>query len=596
MNVKRFSLPAASWLLILSFLVGCSTPLVTPEATNPSPSATATAALSTSTQPPPKKEVLPPSPTPEPTSLPPEHRIAIRTVDGVGEFYDRISGEKFIPRGNNYIRVASQLGYSGETIFYHSTFNTDLYDAVEAETALTRMQEAGYNVVRIFVTGACRDYCLGDPAGGLRDGYIANLVDFLNRSKNHGIYIIITLDGEPASQYYIDLLDTTWSNDFQGANKSYLTGGGLLVAKVFWQDFIDELVSQKAPLDAILAYELRNELFYETNATPLIYSTGVYKTVNGKSYDMASADDRQKMMDENLIYWIDQVRNTILDRDPTSLVTVGFFVPQAPNPTRIGDPRLIETSPVIWQSSLDFIDLHPYPGFSFSLSQYVENFGMQGMQVKPIIIGEFGAVRSSYSSEDKAARALQDWQYESCQYGFDGWLLWTYDMPDQVFYNALSGEAQIDQALAPLNWPDPCQPGSFTYKERNLALGAHTEASLALPNQPSFGAVDGTIDMWWGAGAPAPQWILIDLGSPQTIGKFRLAITQSPPGETIHQIWVGSEIDNLYLLHTFEGYTIFGQVLEFTPETPLENIRYVRVNTRQSPSWVGWEEIEVLAP
>jgi hypothetical protein len=596
MNAKRFYLSAASWLLLFSILVGCSSPSSIPVTTNTSTSSPATLPLPTSTQPPPATEGPSPSETPEPTPIPPEHRIAIRTVDGVGEFYDRNSGEKFVPRGNNYIRVATQQGYSGESIFYHSTFNTDQYNADEVDMALTRMHAEGYNVVRVFITGACKDYCMGDSSAGLRDGYIANVVDFLHKAKSYGIYVIITLDGEPGSPYYIRLLDTTWSEDFQGSNKSFLTGGGLLVARVFWQDFIDKLLSQGAPLDAILAYELRNELFYEANATPLSYQSGVFKTVNGKTYDLASSEDRQNMMDENVLYWIDQVRIAIMERDPTALVTVGFFVPQTPVPTRIGDPRLVETRPVIWQSSLDFIDLHPYPGFSFSLSQYVENFGMQGMQEKPIIIGEFGAIRSSYSSEDMAAGALQDWQSESCQYGFDGWLLWTYDMPDQVFYNALSGEGQIDQALAPANRPDPCLPGSFTFTEHNLALKAHTEASRALPDQPASGAVDGTIDMWWGAGAFAPQWILIDLGSPQTVGKIHLAITQSPPGETIHQIWVGSEIDNLYLLHTFEGYTVFGQVLEFAPESPLDNIRYVRVNTRQSPSWVGWEEIEVLAP
>jgi hypothetical protein len=596
MKYKRFSLTTVGSMVILSILVGCSAPAATPTVSDLATSIPPTLAPPTLAQSPTANETTIPSATPEPTPLPPEHRITIRTVDGIGEFYDQLSGEKFIPRGNNYIRVAPQQGYSGETFTYHSTFNTDQYNPAEVEAALSNMQAAGYNVVRVFITGACKDYCLGDPGGGLRQGYITNLVDFLQKAKSHDIYVILTLDGEPGSPYYIRLLDTTWSNDFQGTNKSYLTGGGFLVAKVFWQDFIGELIGQNAPLDAILAYELRNELFFEDNATPLSYSSGVFKTANGKTYDMSSVEDRQRMMDENLLLWVDQVRSAILERDPTALVTVGFFVPQKPNPTRIGDPRLIETSPVIWQSSLDFIDLHPYPGFSFSLSQYVENFGMAGMEEKPIIIGEFGAVRSSYSSEAKAARALQDWQAESCQYGFDGWLLWTYDMPDQIFYNALSGEAQIDQALAPVNRPDPCQPGSFTFTERNLALGAHTEASRALPDQPSSGAVDGTIDLWWGAGAFAPQWILIDLGSAQTIGKIRLAITQSPPGETIHQIWVGSSIDNLYPLHTFEGYTVFGQVLEFTPETPLENIRYVRVNTRQSPSWVGWEEIEVLAP
>jgi hypothetical protein len=303
------------------------------------------------------------------------------------------------------------------------------------------------------------------------------------------------------------------------------------------------------------------------------------------------------MMDNNLLLWIDEIRSAILDRDPTALVTVGFFVPQGPNPARQGDPRLIETRPVIWDSSLDFIDLHPYPGFGFSLAKYVENFGMTGMQAKPIIIGEFGAARSSYSSTALTARALHDWQVESCKYGFDGWLLWTWDTDEQSdFYNGLMGAGEINQSLAPIHRPDPCQAGTFDFFEYNLALGASVEASRSLPNQPPSGAVDGSNDRWWGAGDFAPQWILIDLGTAQSIGTIRLSITQSPAGETLHQVWVGETIESMYVLHTFEGHTVDGQVLEFKPGSPVENIRYIRINTRQSPSWIGWKEIEVLAP
>ena len=592
MRRKKFTQLMIGLTVILSFLVGCDVPAVTPIA-----SFTPTLALPTLTELPTATATAVPTVTVTPTPIPPEHRIAIRTVNGTGEFYDRLSGDKFIPRGNNYIRLASQQSISGGTIFYHSTFNTNLYNPTQVDSTLSKMQEEGYNVVRVFMQGSCKDYCLGDPAGGLLDGYIANVADFLQKAKSHGIYVILTIDGEPGTSYYFKLLDTTWSEDFSGTNKNILTGGGILLGKEFWQDLIEKLLSQNAPLDAIFAYELRNELFFENNVPPLSFTSGTVSTANGKTYDMASAEDRQRMMDENLLYWIDQIRSAILERDPSALVTVGFFVPQRPNPTRLGDTRLIETRPVIWESSLDFIDLHPYPGFGFSLPQYVENFGVTGMEEKPIIIGEFGAARSSYPSEAMTARVLHDWQVESCQYGFDGWLLWTWDTDEQTdFYNGLTGMGQIDQVLAPANRPDPCQAGTFDFFEYNLALGMPAEASRSLPYQPPSRAVDGTTSQWWGAGDFAPQWILIDLGTPQTIGTIRLVITQSPAGNTIHQVWVGPSIAELYLLHTFEGYTTDGQVLEFKPESPVENVRYLRVNTRQSPSWVGWQEIEVLAP
>jgi hypothetical protein len=541
----------------------------------------------------------PPTPdqsTSAPSAQPqPEHRIAVRLVDGVGEFYDRLTGERFVPRGSNYIRLANQQGFSGETFFYHSTFNVGLYDPARADEALGRMQAEGYNVVRVFLNGNCRSGCIGDPAGGLSDAYAANVVDFLRKARSHEVYVILTTDAEPATPHYIDLLDSTWSQDFGGTNASYLRGGGILVGQAFWKDLIEELLAQDAPMDAIFAYALRNELFFETNAAPLSLDSGTVSAANGRSYDMASAADRQAMMDENLVLWMDRIRAAILDVDPTALVTVGFFPPDAPNPWASA-PRFIRTSPAVWESSIDFVDFHPYPG-GYDLGRLVENFGMAGRQDKPIVMGEFGASRAAYASAASTARALHDWQVDSCRYGFDGWLLWTWDSSEQSdFYSGLSDQGQIDQALAPVNRPDPCQPGDFDFFEYNLALGASAAASRSLPDQPPSGAVDGSTRRWWGAGDFAPQWIQIDLGAPVAIGLVRLVITQSPAGETLHQVWVGPATDQIYLLHSFDGHTADTQVLEFEPEQPVENVRFVRVVTLRSPSWIGWQEIEVLAP
>jgi len=393
--------------------------------------------------------------TPIPTQPPPEHRIAIRVVDGVGELYDRLTGEKFVPRGNNYIRLADQQSTSGEAIFYHSTFNVGLYDPALAEEALRTMHMDGYNVVRVFLNGNCKDNCIGDNVKGLSDTYIANVTDFLNKAKSYDIFVLLTTDAEPATKYYIDLLDTTWSEDFAPPNNYHLRGGGVLVGKEFWQDLIEALLAQDAPIDTILAYELRNELFFRTDAPPLNHISGIVNTANGKRYDMALEEDKQRMMDENLVFWIDEIHAAILEQDPTALVTVGFFPPDSPNPWPIA-PRFIRTSPVIWESSIDFLDFHPYPG-GYSLDKLVENFGMTGMEEKPIIMGEYGANRSIYSSSALAAKALVNWQVDSCKYGFDGWLLWTWDIHDDPgFYFALEDDGRINLALAPANRPDPC--------------------------------------------------------------------------------------------------------------------------------------------
>jgi hypothetical protein len=580
MNGRRTIQTLAATVLSLAWLVGCLL-----QATPAKPTAKPTLRPATET----------PTETNSPTPLPPEHRIGIRVVDGKGEFYDRLNGAKFIPRGNNYIRLALQDSLSGGVITYHSTFNVGAYDPILAEESLQRMHAEGYNVVRVFLNGNCKNACIGEPAGGLSKTYLANVTDFLRKAKSENIFVILTIDGEPGTPDYINLLNTTWSESFGGTNANYLREGGILVARRFWQDLIDDLVAQQAPLDAILAYELRNELFFELDSPPFTPSAGIVETANGQTYDMASATDRQRMMDENLVVWIDQIRAAIVEHDPTALVTVGFFPPDAPNPWASA-PRFIRTYPAVWQSSIDFIDFHPYPG-GYSLDKLVENFGMSGLENKPIIMGEFGAARSTYATAAKTAQALHDWQVESCQYGFDGWLLWTWDTDEQAdFYNGLTDEGQIDQALAPINRPDACIPEDFPFFERNVALGKVVRASRSLFSNPASNAVDGTTEDWWGAGDFAPQWIEIDLGEAMTARLFRLVASQSPAGTTRHELWTGPSQDKMTLLHTFDGFTNDLQAFEFAPESPVENIRFIRVVTKSSPSWVSWREIEVISP
>lgn len=403
----------------------------------------------------------PATPSPTPSAIPSAtipvvtHRIGIRVVDGVGEFYDRETGLKFYPRGYNYIRVAAQDS-GADSIIYHSTFNEDLYDPAEVEENLRLLHADGYNVVRVFINHCTCDHSIHDDIERLSSAYIANMADFLEKAKANQIYVFLTTDGFPDG--YWEIQDSTWSADFPGMHATYLRAGGIRAESQFWSDLINGLRAQNAPLDAIFAYGLRNELFFDTTSPPLNMTSGIVETANGRSYDMSSEEQKQLMLEEGLVFWIDSVRASILEQDPTALVTVGFFVPQGPNSAREGDTRLVVTEPVFWDSQIDFVDVHPYQGFGLSLGQYVENFGMEGMQEKPVVMGEFYAAKSVYSSPASASQAVIDWQVESCSFGFDGWLFWTYDMlGDRDFFTGMDGNGEINDALAPLNRPDPCQ-------------------------------------------------------------------------------------------------------------------------------------------
>ena len=148
-----------------------------------------------------------------------------------------------------------------------------------------------------------------------------------------------------------------------------------------------------------------------------------------------------------------QQRAAILEVDPTALVTVSF--PAYVHPARPTYPEA-----AIWESTADFVDLHIYLGQGWTLDDYAAQFGIGEMREKPIIMGQFAALRQGFPSARSAAEAMQTWQAASCQYHFDGWVLWLRGSEEHTaLYNGLDNGGVINAALAPVNRPDPCASG-----------------------------------------------------------------------------------------------------------------------------------------
>jgi endo-1,4-beta-mannosidase len=392
----------------------------------------------------------------------PDHLIGIRVVKGVGEFYSRKTNRKFVPRGNNYIRLVLATE-DGKEELRHSTFDPGQYDHARSALALAQMAGYGYNVVRVFLNHAT----VTTPDGEISQPYLANLADFLELAAQHHVYVILTGDWLPRGKKYSDILETETSGNFESANLLRLSKAGVDAFEVFYKDLINGLRALNAHTEAIFSYELSNEHYFDNSGKPLSLQSGKVNTLNFKTYDMSSQADKDTMVEENLTYWIDSLRGTILYLDPTALVSVGFFRPYKPGP---GDPdqRLCVTAPAIWSSTADFIDLHiyklPQPGDPDKVMEpHINAFGMIGMKEKPIIMGEFGAERAFGLS--LGAQNLAAWQAQSCDFGFDGWLLWTWDLtqeedPGNKYLTALEGNGEVNAALAPAFRPDPCSPPS----------------------------------------------------------------------------------------------------------------------------------------
>jgi hypothetical protein len=127
----------------------------------------------------------------------------------------------------------------------------------------------------------------------------------------------------------------------------------------------------------------------------------------------------------------------------------------------------------------------------------------------------------------------------------------------------------------------------------NLAFRRPVTASTAF-EYPAENAVDGDPSTTWNSGRWPPAWIEIDLGRAVAVTEIRLTVAQSPVGVTEHRIW-GRAVDagELVLLGTLSGQTTDSQSLRLTSPGTWPAVRWLRVETTASPSWVAWREIEV---
>ena len=124
---------------------------------------------------------------------------------------------------------------------------------------------------------------------------------------------------------------------------------------------------------------------------------------------------------------------------------------------------------------------------------------------------------------------------------------------------------------------------------------------LTASSESSYGqlanAADGVVDNMWNSGGYPPAWIELDLGRNTRLTGIRLLPSQLPNvADTLHRVYGrkdGSRTE--VLLAELKGTTRDNTWIDVAFEQR-QHIRYVRVATLASPSWVAWREILVQGP
>ncbi|HEX6139104.1 MAG TPA: discoidin domain-containing protein, partial [Candidatus Limnocylindria bacterium] len=184
--------------------------------------------------------------------------------------------------------------------------------------------------------------------------------------------------------------------------------------------------------------------------------------------------------------------------------------------------------------------------------------------------------------------------------------------------NATSGTGTLRSIVAPPDWPagvtgafswhcpgrtdtpqaplPACKVTTAPPGSMNLALRRSVTASSFIRQSPTSQAVDGRTDNLWNSGAYAFGWIEVDLGKVVAVSELRLITAQSPSGWTEHHVYGRATIDGEQVeIARCGGLTSDNSALALPVDASAPAVRYVRVVTVASPSWVAWREIQVLA-
>jgi len=519
------------------------------------------------------------------------HRIGVRVADGVGEFYDTVTGKRFVPRGANYIDF-----HSAETgSLQDRVLATNTYDPERVRTAFGALAARGYNTVRIFFDSCMvGPYCITQwDTPGLNPAYMDNLADLIRIAASEGIYLQLTSNDIPDGGGYGDRANRDSDAQIAGyRNAHFLTPGGAETFAQYWRDILTELNARDAPTEAVLGWQLVNEQWFFRLQPPFSLDEGIVSSAAGE-YDMSDPAQKQQMAVDNVLNYLNTAVAVIHDLDPGTLVTSGFFAPQYPNPTVTGGDWYVETAPLMGRADLDYFDFHAYPGGDLDVRRVAENFGMLDHPEIPVVMGEYGAFRHLYPGLDGAGIALTNWIADSCALGFDGWLYWEYygqPTPGDYMWGMVAQDNMLLDRMSPDTMPDPCVAPEVA--SNNLALGRPVAASAFLSAEPPANITDGS-GAQWGAGADAPQWVEIDLEGARGIDRVALTVAQWPAGDTHHRVWAIQSDGSQVLLAEFVQATREGDVLVVALPAPLGGVRAVRVETLSSPSWIAWQEIEV---
>jgi len=386
-----------------------------------------------------------------------EEKIVRARAEG-GDFV--AGGERLFPHGFNYI----ELRRREDGVLRHDTFNPGRpYSSQEAEEALSRMADSGFNIARVFIDQSAGPGVAAEEPTETRRldaAYMENVFDFLELARSYGIYVL------PTFPYIAESYDVDYRivpDGVGGANQLQLSQGHIDAKGRYLADFAQAIKNHNPELlPVIFAYELENETNLKVDKPPFSLDEGTVTPANGTAYDVSSDQELANLRDESINYWANALAGAIREIDPEAMVSVDVFTYEAVD--RSGpldfasgaeqDPRIPARPLTLLDSELDYVDIHMYPNDMSDVDEDLGSIEFPEVQAKseaegmPLFLGEFGVHKQDYSVSDGADFMVRFWDRLADE-GFDGFAYWTYKGDKQIhLWTADAGNWEIFRALA----------------------------------------------------------------------------------------------------------------------------------------------------
>ncbi len=390
----------------------------------------------------------------EPTKALP--RIAVRG----GRFIEAATRRTFVPRGFNYIRLRT-FEKDGAKHLWHDTLNPAGYSPARTEAMFADVRRRGFNIVRIFLDpmpGA--GFVEKAGAEGLSPPYMRNLLDFLERARAHGVYVI------PCFCYLPDAVRYRTGpppEGIRGGNQQYLHPEHADARGRYMAD-VCEAIKKHDPalLSTVFAYELENESYFMATEPPFSMTSGKVRW-GGREYDASDPADLQRLADDGIVAALASAHRQVTRVDRQALVGASVFTFRAvgrSGPCKLRedktpDPRFPARPMAIARSKSAYVDIHFYPVKPDTLDgdyrsiEFTELRDACRKAGKPMIVGEIGAFKFAYPDLPSAAEAMRASLDRLFKDGFAGFLYWTYDNMEQsdALWEAPAGKGEIMAVL-----------------------------------------------------------------------------------------------------------------------------------------------------